>query len=220
MSQILIFGASTVHGVGGENGGWADKLKLYFHQSMYSRDGRGEAHQIYNLGIPGDTAKGLLERMEREIGPRKPERDLVLIISIGTNDAKAVETSDNFFSSAEEYKQTVAEILAAALRYTAKVIGVGFTPVDDSRTNPIRSSYFNSSRIKLFESIYMDACAQKSITHIPIFEKAFSMNWIEYLYTDGLHPNDRGHEWIASQIIPAVEELAGIVRSARPLISE
>ncbi len=212
MAQILIFGASSTYGVGAQRGGWADRVKLKIHQQQFTTDGHGERHEVFNLGVSGAQSIDVLARLKIEIEGRTfRQKDLVLVLALGGNDAKAVGEPDKFVSSPEDFKLNYARLVDVFTKYTDKIICVGHPPVNDAKTNPLNSksiSYFSSERLGIFEQVIAGVCQEKSVTFLPIFDNALAANWADtYTYTDGLHPNDAGHQWIFEQVWPALNEL-------------
>lgn len=104
MAQIICMGASTVYGVGGPNGGWADMLKLTLHRQMYSGTRSNEGHELFIFAKSGVTTDFILNGCEQRIEDYKREgRKTVVVLSVGLNNAKAVGTSDNYVSTPEDY---------------------------------------------------------------------------------------------------------------------
>lgn len=220
MAQILFFGAATVYGVGGETGGAPDLIKMELHKQAYSSGGPGEevGHETYNLGIPGGTSSLLLERLKAELLPRnKNNRQLVVLISIGSNDAHNTDAAGTHAVDIAGYKQNLETIFKALKETSAKTIAYGLTPVDESKTAPIvgassgTAKYFLNQRIKEFENTFMQVAETAGAQTVPIFEQAIQESWGQkYLYTDGLHPNSAGHSWIAEKIKPHLWQLINL----------
>lgn len=219
MKNILIFGASIVHGVGSQNGGWAEKLKRSFHADMYGVNGRAGNHtDIYELGIPGNTMADITDRFLSEMNARvkhsKPE-ELCIVFSAGINDSRMHRDSSQHLNSADDFAAAVHSFIHLAKEYSAYVVGVGLTPVDEARTNP--TSYgnqeyaFTNSRIREFEEAFARTCEAEAAYFVPLFDKA-PEDWMQRcLFADGLHPNDEGQDWIMAQIEPELRRLIGSV---------
>jgi lysophospholipase L1-like esterase len=216
MKQILIFGASIVHGLGGPNGGWADKLKATLHKEMFGDSGRGEVNEVYELGIPGQTMQDVLGRFESDIKPRirdnNPE-NVYVIFSAGTNDSKAVDVIDNHVLSADDFAAGVHSFVHLVKEYSAHLLAVGLTPVDESKTspktNPIngKDSYFSNVRIKAFEETLQRTCDAEGVTCVPLFGQV-PPDWQQhFVWQDGVHPNDAGHIWIHDMVQPELRAL-------------
>lgn len=136
MAQILIFGASTVYGVGGSNGGWSDILKRNLHQQMYSQK-TGEQHEVYVFAKPSVTVEFVAATSRQQIKDyQREDRPIIAILSVGMNNAKAVTTPDNFADTPDTYRQNMSALLRGMKERVDSVICVGFTPVDEEKTNP------------------------------------------------------------------------------------
>lgn len=215
MAQILIFGASTAYGVGGTKGGWPDALKFSLHDQMYGvKTMPLEKHEVYNLCVPGATVAHIQERMAVEIkGFSKAGRDTIVVIELGGNDAKAMETTENFANTPEKFYGDMKSLVSDALNLTKKVLLVGMLPVDESKTTPRTNpnngnkTYFTNKRMRLFEDVLEKVAADTGIGFTPLFDKATEDDWQNKLiFDDGLHPNSNGHTWLLEKIKPALEK--------------
>jgi lysophospholipase L1-like esterase len=215
MKQVFLYGASITHGVGGVNGGWADKLKASFHSDMFGIE-TGRWYEVYELGIPSQTLTDVLGRFENELKARKKvedRNDLVVVLSVGLNDSKAIDAIDNHLSSPEDFAANVHSFIHLARDYTDNIVLVGLAPVDESKTNPKENTlsgktvYLVNDRIRVFDDALEATCKAENAHFVPIFD-AVPQDWLQnYVWADGVHPNDAGHEWIRSQVEPKVREL-------------
>ncbi len=209
MAQILVFGASTAYGVGGPQGGWPDLLKSKLHSEMYQAgNALPEAHEVYNLCVPGATIDDISKRILIELKSfSKVGRKSIAVIELGGNDAKAVESADSFVNTPENFEQQLGSLVELAKQNVDEVILVGLQPVDEMktlpRTNPTtgKKSYFSNSRMERFEKSIESIANAKNVAFVSVFSGASKLNWIEeYLFVDGLHPNKNGHRWLYEQI--------------------
>ncbi|MBI3624530.1 hypothetical protein HY218_02765 [Candidatus Saccharibacteria bacterium] len=216
MTQIFVFGASTAYGVGGRSGGWPDLLKQRLHEEMYALSQLPpEKHEIYNLCVPGATVADVKERLAIELKSyAKPGRQQIVTIELGGNDAKAIETPSNYTNTPEVFVQELKELVDIAKMHAEHILLVGLQPVDETktapRTNPWteRKVYFTNQRMNLFEESIADLAQKENITYIPIFAEASKLNWEkEYLFEDGLHPNEKGHQWLYEKVYSAIKKL-------------
>lgn len=205
-------GASTVYGVGGPNGGWADMLKLALHKQMYKETGSDEAHEVFIFAKSGVTTDFILNGCEQRIQDYKRDgRKTVVVLSVGLNNAKAVGTPDNYVSTPEGYAIQMRQLLERLTKKVDDVICVGFTPVDESKTtkkiNPFtgQNSFFFNDRIKTFNDVFRQTVeeADSTVRFLDLFSAASELDWTStYLSPDGPHPNDKGHHWICDQVSP------------------
>lgn len=197
MKGILCFGDSITFGRGeAPSKGWVGRLKEYFGaKDVYNG--------VYNLGIPGDTSTGLLQRFDAEAKSRvkvKREGDKFLIlVAIGTNDCKFDSEGSNPRTALEQFKENIKELVKKAGSYQAEIAFIGLTPVDESKTWPYEDTWFNNDRVKLFNDSIKEVCKTNGLTFLDLFEK---MKKEEYksLLSDGLHPNPEGYNFMFENV--------------------
>lgn len=196
MSTICIFGDSIVWGAyDEENGGWVDRLKIFMAENS--------ENDVYNLGISGNKTPHILNRFELETKVRTEEtEDAILIFAVGINDSYFIHSENRLMIPPKEFKLNIEKIIKQAQSITSKIIFVGLTPVDESKTNPIPwniDKFFKNENTKKYNQIIKSACKDKNIYFIEIFD---DWNKIDYqnLLKDGLHPNSAGHKKIFETI--------------------
>lgn len=180
--NILIFGDSITWGAyDPEQGGWANRLRNYFEKQDNDID-------VYNLGISGDTTADLLARIETEAKSREPN---LIIFAIGINDAQFIHSTNSLRVSLDKFQQNLAKLFAIAKQYTDKVIFVGLTRVDESKTTPIPwntdKSYTNEN-VERFDNAIEKFCEENKLKFVPMKSVVGNDDLI-----DGLHPNSGGH---------------------------
>ena len=83
-----------------------------------------------------------------------------------------------------------------AKKFSSKIIFVGLTSVDETKTTPIpwnTDKSYKNEYIKKFNDILSKFCKEKKIYFIEIFEKLIERDY-QNLLEDGLHPNSEGHK--------------------------
>lgn len=194
--NILIFGDSITWGAyDPEQGGWATRLRNYFEEQDNDVD-------VYNLGISGDTTADLLERIEVEAKSREPN---LIIFAIGINDAQFIYSTNGLRVSLDEFQQNLAKLLSIAKKFTDKVVFVGLTRVDESKTTPIPwntdKSYTNEN-IERLDNAIKKFCEDNELKFIPMESVVGNDDLI-----DGLHPNTKGHIKIFNRMKSEVESM-------------
>jgi lysophospholipase L1-like esterase len=199
MAKIIVFGDSIAHGVGDtKEGGWVQKLKNFLDEETLSES--ENKYTIYNLGVPGNTTEDLLGRFEFETeqGLKGDEENLVFIFAIGINDSQFIHSKNNLRFSLEEYRKNLEKLLDLAKNFSSKIIFLGLTPVDETKTTPIPwnvdKSYMNEY-IQKFDNTLRQFCEENKVYFVEIF-KSFTENDYNKLLEDGLHPNTEGHNII------------------------
>ncbi len=91
MPNVICFGDSITRGENDHiSGGWADRLKSEaIRKFLNSGD---DEICVFNLGIGGETSKGLVGRFESELKPRIGIGDINLVtIAYGANDVAVID---------------------------------------------------------------------------------------------------------------------------------
>jgi lysophospholipase L1-like esterase len=212
MSQIFLFGASSVYGIGGEDGGWGDLTKRALHAQMFGDGGAGESHELYNFGKPGATTEFVLNNFEAQLQQYARTKNLIAVVSVGTNNARAQDSPNNYVSTLADYETAMRKLLVALTSKIPHVICVGYRPVDESKTTPKSdpitggTAYFMNNRIQEFNKSFSAISKETGATFIGL--DVPPETWIaEYVYKDGLHPNKRGHQLIFEKVWPEIEKL-------------
>jgi len=212
MIQIFFIGSSSIYGVGGENGGYADLVKQSFHSKMYGKNGVGEKFEIYNFGKSGATIDFVLKTFPQLLKQYGRGGKVIAVVNVGGNNAKAEDQPDNFVSTLEEYSQEMEKLLDLLKDKCASVIAVGSGYYDESKTNPKQNpltggvSYFSNKRSKKFQKRFNELCKERRISFIDA--GVSKQEWMEkYIYEDGLHANSKGHKMLASKILSEIEGL-------------
>jgi len=195
MTQILIFGDSITYGAFDKKGGWVEGLK----EKLMGKD-----ILVYNLGVSGDTTIDLLDRFENETRARY-DNDTTLILEIGINDSYHSDITPEMFEN------NIQELIKKAKKYSKKIVFLGLTPVDESKTNPLpwnKNAFYKNNKIQKYSNIIKEVCKRNSIHFIEISNN-FAKTDYKILLHDGLHPNTKGHEKIFEIVSKDLNKLIG-----------
>lgn len=211
MAQVFIFGASGAYGVGADRAGWGDLLKQRLHERMYGTDGVGEKHEAFNFAYPGAGVDFVIVTAREQLKFYRRSGKVIAVISVGGNNSKAENSPDNFVSSVEEYEKLMSSLLERMKEDADEIIVVGNGAVDEAKTNPKSNpltggkSYFTNDRRIMFSYALMKVCNKYDVRFVDM--DAAPDEWkAAYLYKDGLHPNQKGHEYIADKVWGEVEK--------------
>lgn len=216
MQQVFIFGASIVYGVGAKRASWADLIKQKIHSHMYGSTGVGGKFEIYNFAKPGITVDFVNTHLKQIHKMYSLDVDSLSILSVGLNDAKAIDSPTNYASTLEDYQIKMKDLLKNMQSQFSKTMCVGYTPVDESKTNPKYNplsgniSYFSNKRIEKFNAVFQELC---QFYHIPFidFNSLDHQDWTHHhLSSDGVHPNQLGHTVIFDRVWPSVAKFIDI----------
>lgn len=208
--RVFIFGDSIAHGFYDSKGGWVQRLTSDLHmQTLASMKSSQDFYaEVHNLGISGDTADGVIDRIEGEVEARRlHDTSDLIVISIGINDSLL---RDNMaICDVYDFQEKIEKLADKAKDISGKVVFVGLSPVDESLTDPWKfgsnGEQWKNNRINLFEDTIKQVAITRDIPFIPIHDAFLeSMNKGHNLLSDGLHPNDAGHEMIYQIVKPVI----------------
>lgn len=211
MKQFFILGASSVYGVGAESDGWGDLVKQHLHSKMYGIDGAGEKYEVFNFSKAGSTVEFVTDTATWIYDKYARGSDVVTLISVGGNDAKAENTPENFVCTPEDFEKKVTDLLEVLQQHSKQVVFVSNGFVDESKVSPKQSpfgdgkvSYFTNERRTLFNGITREICESKGIDFVVVDVDKDA--WIQnHLYSDGLHPNQAGYQKVFEALKPIVD---------------
>lgn len=202
MAQVYLFGDSITWGSWDpEGGGWAQRLRTEIDRWQIGRD--DQWHPVYNLGIPGDTSAGVMQRLSAEVKARfDPNEGAVILIGIGINDSVVHLGGSPESISVVTYQKNLAAVFKAAVEWTTQVGFIGLVPIDDTNLNPVPwdpSKAYRFGRALEFNSALGEFARAQRIPLLDFWDEWVSTDYKTRLF-DGLHPNSRGHEVIAEQV--------------------
>lgn len=212
MIQIFLLGSSSIYGVGAENAGWGDLVKQALHKKMYSDAGVGEKYEVYNFGKSGAKIEWVLETFPKQLKNYGRGGKIISVVAVGANNSKAENEPDNFVSTIEEYTKDMSQLLDLLKKSSDHVIAVSAGYYDESKTNPKHNpltggkSYFTNARSKVFSERFKELCEERQITFVT--DGVTEEEWKEkYLFRDGLHPNQAGHQLISQKVLEQLDKI-------------
>jgi len=205
MTKICIFGNSITYGACDiEFGGWVQRLRKFLDEK--AKQNPQLYFDVYNLGVSGDTTEDLLKRFEIEAKARLAEldegEDAIIIFAIGINDSQYIHDKASLRVPEREFRENIKKLINLAKKFTSKLIFVGLTPVDETKTTPIpwnTNKSYKNEHIQKYNQIIKLICKDNKIWFIEIFEKWIKSDF-KKLLEDGLHPNSLGHKNIFENV--------------------
>lgn len=211
--RLLIFGDSITQGFYDSRGGWVQRLASDLHGKTLASMNKNQdfSVEVYNIGISGDTVQGILDRIENETNARRlyDDQDMI-IIACGINDSILIDNKAQ--EDIYEFQEKLELLAEKALSLSDKVYFIGLTAVDEELSDPWTFSssgkQYKNNRINLFEDTIKQVAINKDIQFIPIHDSFLEkLSDGTHLLSDGLHPNDLGHEFIYQKVKPVLEEM-------------
>ncbi|MGV0754938.1 SGNH/GDSL hydrolase family protein [Empedobacter brevis] len=204
MTNCLFFGDSITYGeYDGVLGGYVDILKRYCHAEFYQNN--TNEINCFNLGIGGETTEGLIKRFEIEVQARySPDENLIFFL-YGANDL--AEKNNVELVSLSDFEANLSQMISHAKEFTKNVYLISILPISktvDGIKVPERK-FRTTQKIELYNQKLKELAAQNDVEFIDIFS-SFDANKEVFLSKDGVHPNEKGYDFIATQIKPILEK--------------
>ncbi|MCD6563668.1 MAG: hypothetical protein J7K23_07150 [Thermoproteales archaeon] len=155
---------------------------------------------IINSGVGGDTTRGALNRLDRDVFQHEPD---YLLVMFGLNDALNVYRS----ITAEEYENNLRIIVELANNRNIKVVLLTPNPVTERF---IRYREGKSlERLKIFVERVRKIARELNVPLIDVFQLFLdNENYIETLY-DGVHPDYIGQCMLGSYLAYSLLSFSG-----------
>ena len=180
--KLLILGDSISAGYGlKESENWVQLLENSLRKS-------GQELQIINSSISGDTTIGGLSRIESDLEEHKPN---YVLIELGGNDALRGYPINKI-------KSNLLKIIDTSLQAKANPI------IMQIRIPP----NYGKNYVAAFESIYSEIAEEKNIPILTFLLEKVALNK-SLMQLDGIHPNQKAQQIIASQV---EQELLSILK--------
>jgi lysophospholipase L1-like esterase len=198
MVKLLVFGDSITWGAfDTEKGGWVERLKF----SLFST-----GTELYNCGVSGDSTIDILKRFDTEVIARsgKHNKNKLIFFAVGINDSRFMISTNENFVNIFDFEKNLLLVYKKALKFSNKIIFVGLTKVDETKTIPTpldTDIEFRNDIILKYNSIIQKICKDNKIKYIPMFDLLEP----DDLY-DGLHPNATGHNKMFKRVEQFLKE--------------
>ena len=180
--KLLILGDSISAGYGlKESENWVQLLENSLRKS-------GQELQIINSSISGDTTIGGLSRIESDLEEHKPN---YVLIELGGNDALRGYPINKIKSNL--LKIIEVSVLAKA---NPMIMQIRIPP------------NYGKNYVAAFESIYSEIAEEKNIPILTFLLEKVALNK-SLMQLDGIHPNQKAQQIIASQV---EQELSSILK--------
>lgn len=203
MTNCLFFGDSITFGeYDGKLGGWVDILKRYCH-TRYSEASKEVT--VFNLGIGGETTEGLIQRFEVELNARISPFENVVFLSYGANDLALKE--DIPMVKPEKFQSNLEQTIFKAKHITDTIFLINILPISkavDGITTATGKLRANET-ILSYNRIIAATAVKNDIGYIDLYAE-FLAEKEAFLSKDGIHPNDKGYEFISEIVKPILEK--------------
>lgn len=198
LKLIGIIGDSIAHGFYDEKDlGWVARLGRLILQK------HGGEYVFNNMAQAGDNIADAYHRALTEAGSR--HFDLVLV-NVGINDLRRRQNSDLQLDFSEGARMMYWQKLLGFLQSTgAKIAVADLLPVVEEKYTEDASLTRYNSDVERYNEIIKEICAEHNV---PFFERnaAWKQRDLPALYQDATHPNAKGHQLLAEEMLAFLQK--------------
>ena len=184
---LTVFGDSIGWGAWDrEKGGWVNRLRLFFDTTNLSVE-------VYNCSVDGDTTTHVIKRFDIEARSRATT---VVVFGIGTNDTLSTTLHGKSAVSLSAFTKNINTLMTKTRKLNALPVFIGLMRADERKTCPVSwgSYYYKNETIGRYDEALKRLCVSHKVHYIN------GTPLITHDFTDGLHPNARGHEKIFQHV--------------------
>ena len=201
MADILCFGDSITKGNDDASGGWPQRVNNSL-RSIYVDERGSPKHNVYNLGVDGDTSEGLLARVEHETVARSTFSNPIALIMIGTNDSASRDGKQ--WVPGDKYTKNLSHILKITTELCQDVLVMSLLPCIDDMLSPSpwvkdEEIVYSTKSLQAYSAAAQKVSQQTGVDFCDIFNIFGDLD-LEVFLHDGLHPNSVGQQYIADRV--------------------
>jgi lysophospholipase L1-like esterase len=125
------------------------------------------------------------------------EEDYVLVHNLGIDGNTSTDILARFENEIKlRLWPDCKSLIAAARKYTEKILFLGFSPSDESKTTPLlwdANLFYRNDRAKLYNGLIEKITKEEKVFFVNLRD-VFEKDTPKYLCFDGLHLNSQGHK--------------------------
>ena len=166
--------------------------------------------EFINRGVSGNRTEELLQRWENDTLLEKPD---VLIMLIGTNDARCAYEGREYDCEAVGFRQRYEKLLNMAMEQNPKlkiIILEPFAYIEDQAPQKNISQEFVAKKLRNIQIACGEIAEKYGATFVPLqhlFDEKRHSPDPKYWIWDGVHPTEAGHAVVANEVIKVLENL-------------
>jgi lysophospholipase L1-like esterase len=205
MFKILVCGDSIAYGK--RDAQWWRVARLRKRvDHTYNLGETCQNAQVYNLSIPGETALRMQKRFRAEVEARvvhpDPGLKISVIFALGINDSCAAPWIQGQQTPIDEFAQAMETMITHSRDAGHEVMVLWLTPIDETKI----VSKWSNQQIGLYDTVLVEVAKKYSVRYIPLFE-LFQSAWLVTKMSDGLHPDEHGHQKIFEIVKESLQSL-------------
>ena len=205
MAKLFFAGDSITAGAWDVRGGWANRI---IGRVMEENINRPDLYCMpYNIAVSGDAFEDALRHTLSEIEPRLYREDdderIQIVVALGINDSCFFHAEEKQRFSDEQFRENIEAFITQLRTITSNISFIGLTAVDEEKVDPIpwaSDRSYKNAIIQKFESIIQSICTKQGLDFLPMFNRWVSKSDYKEYLIDGVHPNTKGHEFIAEHV--------------------
>lgn len=187
MISAYSFGASTAAGSMDDEGGFIARLDRYLRDTVYGT--------AVNHGIGGDTTTMMLARLDAVVANMRNQPGPLALVTLGINDVpRIVDEKPGISVGVEQHVESLKKMLAA-FAGIGDVVYLTQYPVD------YKARSLEPELVQSYVQAGAETAQSAGVPIIDIFSMITPEHFSEFIYEDGLHFNNRGHQFIAHNIV-------------------
>lgn len=205
--RIVMLGDSITNGAG------VSERETFRHVTQGELTRRlGTPVEVVNAGINGDIVTLATGRLEKDVLDRKP--DLVTIM-FGGNEAGYYRPETNRFADTprvglDDFKTALRGIVDRLRAARIPVVLMTCPPMTEryvgAHLKPYREHGINFL-VKNYARAMRDVAAEKQVELIDVYDAFQQDTGLLDYFPDGLHPDARGHRFIANLLVPRLARI-------------
>ncbi len=210
--NIFIFGNSITYGQWDEQGGWANRVRMHFDRPSLPLP--KDYIITYNLGIPSDTSEGIAARLSTEtqarLTPNPGVKNIQFIIATGANDSRWLIEEERVATSPDQFSKNFELITKAAQQFSNDIVFLGLLPCIEQDVLAAAKlhgwvEHFNNKSLSEYNDLIKQHCEKYGHKFVDVYS-VFVKQGYDDLFSDGLHPNSKGHALIAEAVVEVIND--------------
>lgn len=174
--NYCIFGDSVTNASYIEHS-WVNLLRIYLQQKY-----KDQYINVYNLGVDGHTTNDILARLEIEARHRLSQ---YIMFAIGINDSAINPDGENITDEKRFCKNLQLLISKSKKKFTSNIIFIGLVLGENVNDIPI----YGLNMARKYDNLINQIAIKNDIKYIKLIDHLDKSD-----FSDGLHPNEKGHQ--------------------------
>ena len=188
--RAFSFGASTAAGSMDSEGGFIARVDRYLQDT--------DSGTATNHGIGGDTTTMMLERLDAVVAKMRDQHGPLALVTLGINDVpRIVDDKPQIRVGVAQHVESLKKMLAA-FGEIGDVVYLTQYPVD------YKARSLEPELVRSYVTAGEETARSAGVEVIDIFSMITPERFADFIYEDGLHFNNRGHQFIAHNIVRAL----------------